>query len=295
MGLKDVLSFTIRKVKPTNTAEVISCISVIIGIVFAVIAFFVAVASRNNFAPDRLLTSLVVDGMKQSPPTAPIPQYTFCPWDQLTTIQNVECRAANDNHEMHMQMPYTMLGNCWAFNQDGTQIPDVEKTMFCWINATTSDLSKAVVRVFIDVPKTTSFANCESCVDGVDGTVAVAGYFTVAFFQANVVDSIAGGNPVTDYKTSQNRMPLETRTDQRGPTSSMVFLGGFFTPDVWKYQMPTDFQAAINGEQFGQFTALVGGLGLVAWAIYACLSTTLILVVVGADGLPASHKRTPLL
>jgi hypothetical protein len=31
--------------------------------------------------------------------------------------------------------------------------------------------------------------------------VAVGGYFTVAFFQANVVD-IVGGNPITDYKTS---------------------------------------------------------------------------------------------
>jgi hypothetical protein len=51
----------------------------------------------------------------------------------------------------------------------------------------------------------------------------------------------------------------------------------------------------VDGEQFGQFTALVGGLGLVAWAVWACLSTTFILIVVGADGLPASHKRTPLL
>jgi hypothetical protein len=61
-------------------------------------------------------------------------------------------------------MPHMMIGNCWAYNQDGTQIPDYNKTMFCWINATTSDQSLPVVRVYIDVPKTTSFSNCEVCV-----------------------------------------------------------------------------------------------------------------------------------
>jgi len=293
VGVKDVLSFTIRKVKPTNTAEVISCVSLIIGILFAVIAFFVAVASRNEFAPDRLLTSLVVKGMAQNPPVAPIPQYTFCPWLGKTTITGIDCRSANHTHENAPQLSPVKLGDCYAFNQDGSQIPDYQQTLFCWINATTSDSSASVVRVYVDVPKTTAFSQCENCVDGVDGTLGVGGYFTAGFFQANIVD-VLNGQPVTDYKTSQNRLPLETRTDGKAWPADMAFLGGFFTSDVWKFQQPKDFQAAIAGEQFGHFTALVGGLGLVAWAIYACLSTTLILVVVGAEGLP-SEKRTPML
>jgi hypothetical protein len=39
---------------------------------------------------------------------------------------------------------------------------------------------------------------------------------------------------------------MDGRTGGRGPQATMVFLGGFYTPDVWKYQQPHDFQAAIS-------------------------------------------------
>jgi len=306
--VKDVLSFTVRKVKPSGTAGVISCASAVVGIVFAVVCFFVAVSMRGGDVPDHLLTSMIRNGMSQSPPVAPLPQLTFCPMWRDGQISGISCQVSNrSQHETAgVLLPKTLNSTwtsdkypknlCMAFNFDGGHLKAWNDVVFCGINATNTDGNNtwpSTVRVFIDKPGTTNFDGCESCVNGIDGTLVVHGYFTAGFYQANLID--VGNGVATEYKTSQNRLPLESRID-RPVFDNMVFLGGFYSADVWKYQHPSDFQAVIAGEQFGAFSAMVGGLGLVAWAIYACLSTTLILIVVGRDGLPSSgQQRTPLL
>jgi len=312
MGIKDVASYTLRKVKPSGTAGVISCASLIIGVLFAVIAFSVAVFSRNDFAAqDHLLTSLVVNGMKQSPPAVSYPQLTFCPFWKEGVISNIVCKESNrSDHDMMTRTLLPKIMNstwtsakypnnvCHAYNFDGKQFASWDQTVMCAINSTNTDGTTSWpgrVRVFIDTPGTTNFDGCDQCVDGIDGTLAVAGYFTAGFWQANVVDVTFDDDDdgVVDYKTSSQRFPMEARAG-RPVFDDIIFLGGFFSPHVWKFQKPSDFQAAISGEQFGHFTALVGGLGLVAWFIWSCLSTTLILLVVGAEGLPDRSDRTPL-
>jgi len=307
MGLQDIIGFTVRKVKPNGTAGVIKCASFVIALVFVIVAFSVAVFSHEDIAQNRLVTSLVPDGMKQSPPVVPYPQITFCPFFEHGVITGIMCRESSrgDQANMTRTLVPKVVPSMWtsakypnnvcqAFNTDGKQFPTWDLTLFCGINSTSTDGNTTWpgrVRVYIDKPGTTNFSTlCVDCFDGIDGTLAISGYFTAGFWQGTLVD--VNGAPVADYRTQTQRFPIEARAG-RVIYDDMMYVGGFFTPMVWKYQDPTDFRAAIGGEQFGEFTALIGGLGIVAWGIYACLSTTFVLLVVGADGLSSEEKRTP--
>jgi len=268
-------------------------------------------ASNGQWNNDRLLTSLFVNGMKQNPPIVPYPQLTFCPLWKEGIITNVICtpdtHQPHDSPANHALLP-TKLNSTWtsakypnnyceAFNFDGTQIKSWNTTIMCRINSTNIDGNTTWpgrVRVFVDTPGTTNFDGCPSCMNGVDGTVAVAAYFTAGFWQASQVDT--DDDDDVDYHCNTQRFPFTDRFTNRPIFDDMHFLGGFYSPNVWKFQHPGDFQAAIAGDQFGQFTAMVGGLGLISYAIWACLSTTLILIVVGPDGIPNKETpRTPLL
>jgi hypothetical protein len=75
MGVGDLKNHLLKKVtKPDGVAGTISCCTCIVGIAFFLITFLVGIFTGPGIGGNFLLSSLVVDGMKQNPPVVPYPQ-----------------------------------------------------------------------------------------------------------------------------------------------------------------------------------------------------------------------------
>lgn len=96
---------------------------------------------------------------------------------------------------------------CFGYNTDGKTIPSADYTVWCKMNSTNSYNGTSWdgrVRVYVDLPGTKDFTECQNCVDGIDGTVLIKGTTTLGFYQANVVET--KGEHVVDYRMQVCRL-----------------------------------------------------------------------------------------
>jgi len=308
MGLVDLKDYTINKVKPgPGIAGKISCAMVFVAAIF-VLGTYLGTAirpGREEFFRALEVVSLLPTGMNQTidanQSMIPYPQMVFCPMWKEGQINNMNCYKAHGhgffdhlNNLTVVKMPsqYTSSNPnnvCWGYNTDGKAMPDWTWTVMCEINST--DVSGNVtwagrVRLYLDPTGAKDFEGCQYCIDGIDGTLLVQGYTTMAFWQTNYFAARYNHtlHARIDYRAESNRLPYEPTLNQ---SSDMTFIGGFFTPAVWLYERPDVLreQGGFHGEEFAHRAAFFAALVLVSYFIWSCLSATIILLVVGEEGL----------
>jgi len=311
MGLVDLKDYVVAKVKPRpGLGGKISCAVIVVALAFALGTFLGTVVhpGQRDFFRAMEIVTLDPNGMNGTV-RPPYPQAYFCPMWEEGSISGIQCYAVHNGAVGHTPLPsktidsqYTSknpANKCIGFNTDGTAFAAWDWTIHCEINSTNTN-SKGVswdgrVRLYLDAPGVSDFQECKYCVSGIDGTLIVQNYHTVAYWQANLFEAVRGRDmnrslhERVDYKVEYTRLPFN---NARPTSSGMTFEGGFYSPAVWTYDRPdVVFKgSSFRGEEFVFRLAGLASLLLVSYYIWACLSSTVILVVVGEEGLSSSSN-----
>lgn len=329
MPVGDLIEHAKDKLVPGNSsADKITCCSKIATTLVFAIVFLVALFSSHAVQNDLLITSLVVNGTSSNAANpVPYPQVTFCPLWEAGVITGIECyeiegvgakgkpkRLALQSKKLNKnQFPDHPNWECDSFNFDGTAISSPSNTLWCKMNSTNHGRIDSNpmeynwpgrVRVYIDTPGTTQFEHCEDCVDGIDGAILVADTSSFVFFQAHVIENSGIHNlqtgkfdRLTEYRAVHTSLPKPAEFKAVDPDDFNIALG-FYSQDVWEYREPADLGAAVKSERFGAFLAFVGGLAVMAYLLHSCVSTSLILVLLGKESLKNSasgYEQAPIL
>jgi len=302
MGLVDLKNYVAKKVKPASgLAGILSCGALVAALVFALGTFLATVIrpSARDFFRSMEIISYDPDGYNRTTGwVPPYPQLVFCPLYDAGVISNMACWKSNHGLIDHMnpltftKFPSKMYpkNTCWGVNTDGNSINDWHYTVTCSINSTNFNPDKNItwagrVRLYVDAPNATDYETCHYCTDGIDGTVIIPNYATLAFWQANIFLSRYNRtfHESIDFKTEMTRLPYEPSLHE---TSDMIFSGGFFSPGIWFYDRPDVLNNnRFHGEEVAHQAAFIGAIGLVSYFLWSCLSSTLILLFVGEQAL----------
>ncbi len=282
----------------------------------ALIFFFAVLIGTWSFRPEfggngpHLFTSLIVNG--SSSDFVPYPEITICPLWEAGMISNVRCyeggRSANGTRTGGPLLTKIIGGgskakhpawNCTTVNYNGAVPSSADMRVFCEVNSTnygsfgnsTTDIAWPG-RVIVVVHTPGQYPeHCDNCYDGAN--FAIVEFNTTGFigFGAHVYD--LSNNKSIEYRTTHSSItkPLSLAAVE---TSDMDFALYYYTPDVLVYREPQVLAAAIGGERFGQFITLVGGVGIFSYILFACLKTTLILLLLGKDSL-STGERQPMI
>jgi len=302
MGIADLKSYLVDKLRPSaGLAGKISIVAFVAAAIFALGTFIGGLVhpGREEFLRGLEIMTLDPYGMNASTllnNTIPFPQIVFCPLWKEGKILSANCWKAkgqgfvdHGNQLVPQLYPSKNYPNntCYYFNFNGKDMPDWTWTISCDINATDYNPQRNVswdgrVRVYVEVPGDRDFEDCQNCIDGIDGTIAIQGYKTLAFWQANYF-AYRFNNTVydrVDYNTDSSRIPYGQETEANG----IKFLGGFYTPSVWVYDRPDVlFSGAqsFRAEEFAFRSAFLAAVLLVSYFLFACLRGTFVLLFVG--------------
>jgi len=319
MGVSDLKNHVVKKVfkMPEGTSGKLSCVALFIAVCWFIASFSAGLFSTLPATKDMLITSMHWDGLNVTGQSWSVtfPQVVFCPTPG-GVITDIQCFKSNsgwfDTKGLSL-VPTTLRKgtdmnhpnwSCMGFNLDAQQITDPTMTMFCKMNSTDTGRYNnetgrvSPVRVYLDEPGTDDYLECENCVDGIDGTWLLEKTTTLAFFEADVVQSDQlpaddDDDTTVDYRTTANRMPTQP---QLGEVCDMDVVLGFYTRDVWEFKGISEYASMFAGERFGDFVWLLGGCGVFAYGLYVVISTLLILLIVGDEqtGGSSTEKRALL-
>jgi len=302
----DLKDHVVKKLTPTSgIAGKISLVALLAAAVFALGTFIGTVAHPGAESFERGLEIVTLDPYGMNGTTLlnnslPFPQLVFCPLWEEGTIDDMACWKAQGSGFVSHGNPLSVVkfnnsrtpkfpsNICWGYNTDGKALTAWDDVITCNINSSNTNSMKQTwagrVRVYVDPPGSVDFEGCQYCIDGVDGTLAIQGYKTLAFWQANYFAARFNNSlhERVDYRTDSTRVPFA----QEAEVSKMVFIGGFYTPSVWLYERPDVLRTgkAIHGEEFAYRVAFIAALLLVSYFLWSCLKSTFVLLFVGEQG-----------
>jgi len=295
----------VQKLKPRpGLAGILNGVAIFAALAFAIgtyLGFVLRPPAVQDLFHQTEIVGFDLLGVNRSVSAVPYPQTVFCPLYKEGVMGNIACWKSKNGLIDHMN-PITAVklksqfinenpnNFCWGINVDGQTIGqnqgDWQYSITCNINSTNVNAQNVTwagrVRVYIDRPGSTDFETCAYCVDGIDGTIAVKDYVTISVWQAHVFQAYFNRTfrELIDYKTESTRLPYAPTLSHN---SDMEWTGGYFSPSVWYYDRPDVLDAdRFHGEAVAHRAAFVGAIGLVSYFVWSCLSTTTILLFVGA-------------